>query len=247
MIVVCAGMPRSGSTLQFNIVKQAVLGSNWIEVEWVKNDRICKKLKAIKSNDTNSTIYLKTHNVPECIFQGEDKIKILTSIRDPRDVAASNKNAFNNSVAKSIATLSKSYDLLDQVREKEEVFLYVSNYTNLVFDLYSEVKKISDFLVVCNSETRCKKISEEVGLNIAYGKSRTNKFNVLNHIKRNLLLGLGVAPYKDADLRLHPNHISEYRGVNNYYSKVLTPDEICLIEDSLLSRYQNHMEFVSAF
>lgn len=231
MIVVCLGLPRSGSTLHFNIVRMLAEQNGWDVLEWTKNDELMDVVKErLLANPT--AIVFKTHTIPDGLLELKLPIKVLTTYRDFRDVAASNKVAFDNSVDKTIKVLRRSLIDID-VLKNQGIPIYVGTYNVFKDDIEDEARLVGEFLDLTVSNEVAETIQNACNVDKAYAASTSAKSGRFQTLKRRISLFFGVAPYKDKNLRLHHNHVSSRMGKANYYSDVLTHDEIARVESEL--------------
>lgn len=236
MIYVCCGLPRSGSTLQFNILRMIVAGQGWEVLDWVKGSDLPSVIMKHRSNSDNTLVF-KSHKCPEFLFEAGYEVTLLTTYRDFRDIAASNKVAFDNSVDKTIKDLAGALESLS-VAKYRNIPTYIGNYDQFRDDIVTEAMNIGSFLGIDVSRQRAIEVGKACSLEKAFEASVSKKVGKLQSMKRRLLLFLGVAPYKDKGLRLHHNHVSSRLGASNYYEEVLTLDETAKVEVGL-SKYWN--------
>ncbi len=148
MWIFCCGPKRSGSTLQFNIVRELVeRNSAGVTLPYTFPDDFPKSYEMYK--DEAGLKVFKTHDLTPFMIDlvESNKAKCISCFRDIRDVAVSvakKENLKPNDIARSETFVGNyiSYDKL--VRSLPSS--YISKYEEFYSDISSEAKKISKFL-----------------------------------------------------------------------------------------------------
>lgn len=233
MLIVCCGLPRSGSTLQFNIVRSIGRRRGWRELEWMPAERLAAEIPVLIAESMSVPIMLKSHTPPLTVLEAAENLRLLTTVRDLRDVAASNLITFGNPVVKTIADLSRAIELLEALSSGRPDNTLVSRYEVFSHNISVECQKIGAFLGVDVQDDEARQIDRELNVDTAYRKSRAPAGSTLRHLVRRINFRLlGRVVYKDQELRLHANHVSEYKGRSKYYREVLSADDVARIEEA---------------
>lgn len=211
--IVCCGMPRSGSTLQYQIVKE-ILSLNGLESNhgWIKDEDLEYFFKENKSNSTKP-ILVKTHTFNPIFLDKEifSNSLFIYVHRDVRDVFISQMNK-----------RSVSFDFLLKSRFLEDIEwhfknwmdfdeIYTTNYQNLTKNTVQEILSLASHLKLDMTDSKAEYISE--GFNIEKQKKYISK--------------IGDDNVFDSESLLHKNHINS--GESNQW-KQLSKKEIILLE-----------------
>ena len=224
MLIICGGMARSGSTVQYQIVCEIIeslglgMTMGWVQVpnkellDNLENAAFRKdKFLVIKSHDFSPQI--KT-------LVEAGKVKVVYVYRDLRDVTVSLANKFSKSTDNAISRLShqlNNYYLwtnMDQIR--------VSRYENMVNDLYSEVLGIANYLEIELNHDLARSISDQLEIN--QQKQRVKKLDDDPYV----IKSSGNDVY-DPVTQLHNNHINS--GKWGQWKESLSQEQIEFIEN----------------
>ena len=149
MLVVVCGMPRSGSTLQSNIVKRLLeLNGVGERVEWSRDWQ--KEPANIEAYIRDERIYaLKTHWLEDDMLAlanlYPDRVFLITSHRDPRDVAVSMMVKFDYSFNKAVKRIGEAIENINRVSSSSARHLH-QKYQLLRYDLPASVNQMAKFL-----------------------------------------------------------------------------------------------------
>ena len=212
MLVMCAGMIRSGSTLQYNIARGIVgkAGGKYIH----GNENIAARTK-IALADRNRLWVNKTHVYKSHLY-GEYKheIKIVMTYRDLRDVLVSTMAFRKRSFAETLSTLR--VETVDRERAWLKHFephqIRRVRYEVFAFDISTEVKKMDAFLNT--------KLSIAAMADVARENSRVEtqkRISTLNNM--------------DAHSRYGMRHIQD--GSAEQWRRKLTDQQILLVQDEV--------------
>ena len=220
MLVICCGMYRSGSTLQYQIVSELIekfdLGER---LSW-KKDIDFKNIGQSLKKDKYSV--LKTHVYNDDILSVMDEIpvKFIYSYRDIRDVVLSLGKKNGKTVDKVLENNVLSEILENDIGWRSVEPIYISRYDDLVNDLKSEIKLIADFLSIKLSDNEAEEMANI--FNIQSQKEKIKKF------EKSSLTDLGDHRKFDPKSLLHNNHISS--GKVSGWIDELTFKQIAQIE-----------------
>ncbi|MEA5510198.1 sulfotransferase domain-containing protein [Crocosphaera sp. UHCC 0190] len=220
MLIICCGMMRSGSTLQYQltlaILEKTNKGTGLGEIR----DGDCQQLLQTQSDDQMQV--LKVHQfrhlkgVETAITQGQ--AKGIYTYRDIRDVTASLMKMRK-------ATFEK---LMFHTREIEECIrdfyhwtnldhLLISRYEIMVNDLTQEALRIADHLNINLSQQEAQVIADEYSIERQKSRISSWKNNQVNDSK-----------FYDPKSLLHANHIDS--GKLNKWVNTLTPLQVAYLE-----------------
>lgn len=224
MLIICGGMARSGSTVQYQIVCEIIesLGLG-MTIGWVQvpNKELLDSLENAAFRK-DKFLVIKSHNFSPQIktLVEAGKVKVVYVYRDLRDVAVSLANKFAKSTDDAISRLSiqlNNYYLWNSIDT-----IMVSRYENMVTDLYSEVIKIANYLEVEVNEDLARSISSKLELS-----QQQEKIKLLNP-NSPVLKSSGNDVY-DPVSQLHNNHINS--GKWGQWKESLSKDQIEFIEN----------------
>jgi hypothetical protein len=234
-------MPRSGSTLQFNIAwkvaEAACLGQR---VDWRSSsdwDKAGEELSALSA--APELFVIKLHFLPDslkALAENNLDIRFLYVDRDLFDVVYSMKTKFNFSLSHAIERVSHSLESERWLLTRPKGQVLFQDYPSLLNQLSGSISQVSTFLAAGLDEDKITEISTELSISSAYNKSRQKKPK-FEHIRRKFkrLFG-GSINFADAELMLHPNHVSEHRGQLGIGLEKLTDAEINTIKQKFGNR-----------
>jgi len=252
MLVVCNGMIRSGSTMQYNLVRTLLekqnIGrangffdnSNYPLTEdqidqWVNDDYY----HVIKMHDLHPRIERIAKN------EKSDILKICYIYRDIRDVAASAKIKWNLEGKNLIASLNRTIYNYYKIKEIKNILF--QRYETVITSLSQSVKEIANFLNINLEEEIINRVANEcLIVNLKkYSRKPTRlflkKFFSLKkfipaELKKLLKDTFHIKSIVyDKKTLLHPRHISENGGLIGKWIVVLNDYEKNIITD----RYKN--------
>jgi hypothetical protein len=236
-------MPRSASTLQFNIAwKVATAAGIGLRVEW-QSSASWETPKAgikLKSLIEDSKLHvIKMHFPPESVKQIAseiDGVKYVYVHRDIRDVVVSMKVKFKFTIARAVRRISESLELERWLLKCDKNDVLVQEYEMLLLNLPKAVQEISDFFGVKLSEPQISAIADELNINAAYDLSRQKKV-LFEHTRRRIkMLFGGKITFADDELMLHPEHVSKHKGEIGIWKDALSAEEVSMIEDNFKTR-----------
>jgi hypothetical protein len=224
-LVICCGMPRSGSTLQYQIVveivKRVSLGNG---MGWIRTCSSQDLLSKIEESDT--WLIIKIHDYRQITdiksLICDKRVLLLYSYRDLRDVAVSIAHKDNTKVISLILS-----DFFDKVLENYYFWTgfpktFISQYETMTEDLSGEIQRIADYLQIDLDQSTVSQIGQKLSLDNQ--RKRIANFDFNNKGKRS-----GASVF-DPDTLLHGNHI--FSGLSQQWKKELISLEVALIEAS---------------
>jgi hypothetical protein len=234
-------MPRSASTLQFNLTWKVVEGAgagsrvDWrTPAEWqVASD----ELRAMVHDKGMHVV--KMHFPPDNvrrIAEESDRVRYVYVHRDIRDVVYSMKVKFSFSLSHALNRVSDALQIEQWLIERKPEHVLVQDYPLLLRELSEATDQIANFLNVEIEQQLKSAILSELNVDIAYQRSRQKKIP-FEHLRRriNRLLGRRIA-FADDQLMLHPRHVSEHKGEIGVWEKGLSPEEIEAIRQRFANR-----------
>ncbi|MBK1696663.1 sulfotransferase domain-containing protein [Rhodovibrio salinarum] len=231
MLVICCGMPRSGSTLQFNIASRVVCEvQSGQRVPWRSQEDWRKAGEELRQMALSDQIYIiKTHlpsGMARDIADETKSVKFLYVHRDIRDVVASLKIKFKFSFKHALRRVSESLDLEEWLMTRPQSEILVQNYEELLNSLPLAIKNVANFLNVHLDPNIVQDIEKELNIEEAYSRSRKRKVP-FEHLRRRINFVLGrKANFADEELMLHPQHVSGHKGAIGIWRDHLTDDEL---------------------
>ena len=220
MLVICCGMKRSGSTLQYqlavSILERTGKGSGLGDLRNVN----CQELH--QANTTGEIQVLKVHKIShlkgiEKAFE-EGYAVGLYVYRDLRDVAVSLMNLRNLSFDK----LMRRREIPDNLRAFEQFTalpnMHISRYEYMVNNLSTEVVKIASHLGIELSEQEAELIAQEYSLTQQKARIESWKKEAGSQNKE-----------RNPQTLLHQNHIKS--GRCQQWKTALTPLQISYLEN----------------
>ena len=249
MFVICNGMMRSGSTLQYNIVRglcerlgapsipHGPLDPNTVtDREQVRRLAADRALHIVKMHDAERLFVEMAH---------EHDIRFPYIYRDVRDVAVSLKN-------KKMASLDHIVERLDVAMEVYEVLKEAGDairtlwqrYEVVTADLPGATRQLADFLELDASDDVVEAVAAantiEQAKAITSGLRRQIRERVRDvgeHSSQGQQLRQRIRTkkltYVDGTTLLHYDHISQTEGASGVWRTQLTPDELA----RLVERY----------
>lgn len=241
MLLICNGMVRSGSTLQYNLVRSLVevrgLGEG---VGFFSPDQAHSHNLAELASDERFYV-LKTHETVSCDLVndlGVQNFLFFYIYRDLRDVAVSLKNKLNCGGEDLIQRLDHAVALSKAIQCYPNLLSqrYEYVYTNLHGAIAQQAKHIGLKMTTESIDRIAATCSIK---NI--GKSARRRTSKLNKVARRVFSTIGVkgSEYNRQTL-LHSNHISEGEGQVGAWQSALSSAEKSIITErysSWLAKY----------
>lgn len=217
MLLICCGMPRSGSTLQFNIAwKTATAGGVGERVEWRSSNHWENADVELGRMEAAPELHvIKMHFPPESVkklAESGGRVRFVYVHRDLCDVVYSMKTKFNFSLAHAIERTGHALEAERWLLTRPADQVLIQDYALLLDDLPGAVRQVAAFEGAQLDDSVLAAISNELSITSAYEKSR-QKTPRFEHLRRKIsrLLGRKIT-FADDELMLHPNHVSEHRG-----------------------------------
>ncbi len=222
MLVICNGMARSGSTLQYNICRSLVekLDIGKGEGFFEGNQLFNFQEQFLEGGKDELFHVIKIHELyPKAVEMSlNGYVKICYIYRDLRDVAASLKKKEKVNAKALITSLDAAIAVYNKIKDIPNVLI---QYENIVIDIAQAIREVVLFLGLEASKSTIewvnKKCSREtakkVRLSWAVGRQNT-QFNA------------SLKPLYDSKTLLHHNHISKNFGSIGVWRVDLEQEEI---------------------
>ena len=241
MLIICAGMARSGSTVQYQIVCEIIESlSLGMTIGWVKvpSKELLDNLENVAFRK-DKFLVIKSHNCSNQVqtLVEAGKVKVVYVYRDLRDVAVSLANKFAKSTENAISRLSiqlNNYYLWTGIDK-----IMVSRYETMTNNLYGEVLKIAHYLGVSVSNDLAKSISYKLDIN-----EQKQRINKLEQDSSSVIKSSGNDVY-DPVSQLHNNHINS--GKWGQWKESLSKEQIEHIESFAFSWFVDRGYPLSTF
>lgn len=248
MLVICCGMPRSGSTLQFNIVwKVLSISRTGDKLEWRPANEWRADDAELRAAASGEKFYaLKTHHPTAELkdIAQHSGAKLVYCHRDLRDVVHSMKVKFDFSTLRAIQRVSESLEVEKWLHEfaADGGSVLAQDYARLLHDLPGSVREVEQFFGIRLSDADRDAIVAELSIDNAYKESRAKTVR-FEHLRRRVGRLLGRRPvFANEALMLHPRHVSEHKGQIGVWRDNLSARELSEIENAFGERLSQGFE-----
>jgi hypothetical protein len=228
VIIICNGMLRSGSTLQYNIAARVFDGGGQLDrVGFLGGfDQPEAQSRLERLRDSTRWSIVKTHETPLPVDFYDERVWVLFSYRDVRDIAASIRKKWASGFDKILADLDAMIEIERRIRDLPR--LLTQPYDILYADLPRATREIAAFLSADLDEEDLAAIAKELSLD-GVKERMARKDNIFSHFAA----WLARRPNYDAQTLLHSDHISVSGGRDGDWRNQFSAEEIA----SLNSRY----------
>lgn len=208
MMVISNGMLRSGSTLQYNVAAAVLETAGPLDRAGFIGDfakpKMREKLDALKAADGWTIV--KTHEAPLAREFYDERVRVLFSYRDVRDIAASMKKKWGYPFEQILADIDAMIEIERAFSDIPNVL--VQSYDRLYDDLPAATREIAQFLDAGIDGARCEQIA---GLNSVENSQRRIRTRSMNPVVQ--LLGRFSGRFRiDPKTQMHNDHISATGG-----------------------------------
>lgn len=220
MLIICCGMMRSGSTLQYQltvaILEKTGKGTGFGEVRYGDCQQLLKKQLSGQMNAVKVHQFRHLKGVETAIKQG--KAKGIYSYRDIRDVTTSLMKMRKTSFEKLIFETGEINECIRDFYAWTKLDnLLISRYEIMVSDLTQEVLRIAEHLDIKLSQKEAQTIADEYSIERQKNRIESWKKNQNSENK-----------FYDPKSLLHANHINS--GKTNQWQKELKPIQVAYLE-----------------
>ena len=238
-VISCCGGKRSGSTLQFNLVRTLVelSGQSISNLKYLSGDQIEDSIAEHLTQNASNSEFLtyKTHDI-ESVPAVHLMLYIL---RDPRDAYLSAKYKWGAGPKEIGAIVTNCVTGINIAKERNAL---IQRYESVFGNELTAAKEISDFLELNLTETEIEKIAEEVGVKarqkglmrqlVIYTRDKLRSVSQLSTFTKTLLKPL-AATYRwiekirlsTSESQIHAEHISRHGGKPGVWQTQLTDEE----------------------
>jgi hypothetical protein len=227
-IILCVGLPRSGSTWVYNTILQICNISG--KCSGVYSDEIPSNLSDLIAE--NEIIVIKSHSPTKNLVRFVNFIggKIVLSVRDPRDCISSLISAFNFKKIEAVNfVLSSAIAIQEIIRDGE---YHVIKYEDCT-DRLHEVERISREISYQLDENQLQSLHESL-------KSHNVKTQIESFVRDGLIDPENPSGSYMSETHWHPNHIGD--GKIGKYHEFIEFDEFDYIE-RIFSKFMDHFEY----
>ena len=163
-LIVCCGMKRSGSTLQFNMVQEILrhAARDFENLKYIQGDRLADVIEDAK---TSQTALFKCHDLPEVIALDAPKKLLLYTVRDPRDAYLSCKNKWGKGpgqLPELMAKFASNYQLARNVDH-----ILIQRYEDFFGQEQKAIREIATFLGIDIDATAASAIADRLSIQAA--------------------------------------------------------------------------------
>lgn len=251
MLVVCNGMLRAGSTLQYNLVRSLVevLEVGTGEGFFFADDLTKSRARIDRWAEDSHHHVIKIHDLhPHVIDLAANGTARITYIyRDIRDVAVSAKRKFRYRGALLLKVLDTAIGLFEEMQALDG--LLWQRYESVVEDLPRAVAEVSQFLQLTVDDAVIDRVVSESSIerNRQIAESQESP-SFLVRLRKTLgktpagrilsRLGWNPQPIFDAKSLVHVDHFSKRAGQTEVWRSELNAAE----RKTLTARYQNWLQ-----
>ena len=230
-IVICVGMKRSGSTLQFNISRLLLESQkNISNLGEVKSNLLDLTLEQISQNDESQI--LKVHDPDYAILDKlllNKKNKVLYTYRDLRSVFASMKLRSNISVDEFITDMKLHLKLFSKLKTDKRILF--QKYEIFFNNNIKNIEEISEFLEIKNKD---EKLFQDISNNLD-NLNKFTKSNLLNLKKLITIIYRIVIKITPKTLINLIKYIIPLNNLTSFFKKIIHDQETLMDFDHFSS------------
>lgn len=240
MLIVCCGMYRSGSTLQYNIVRRIVEDHGMGHGEgWLGSHTDSERFDAFTRWVADDKCHIaKVHNLTDPEIDaisdwGAEKVMLFNTYRDLRDIAVSLQKKFKTDDEAIIVSLDEATRLFQLMSERLIDFLFVQKYEEMNKDLKSSVIEHAEVIGAPVSEDYVETLTRD--LSIESVESNTKLQWVVDSLAKVLpgrIFHL-LKPFNRETL-YHIGHVSDHKGKEGIWKSELSHE----LAEQIENRYE---------
>ncbi len=228
---------RTGSMWLFNIVREIFIISSFNVYpnkipKYDKDFLEIFNLKSISDKNTNNKYVFKVHKI---LNQNLQNSKILTTIRDPREVCASFKEFMKSDFDSALTATKGMIDFFNYYKNFEDDYLMFFRYEDIEKNPVETILKVSNFIESEINEDVAKLISKKFSKDsirkLIENNDKSLKKKIINKekIEKSEIVYFSKNNYRAFDLKtgFQTNHIS-HRNLGEW-TKVFSEKEIEII------------------
>lgn len=226
MLVISNGMLRSGSTLQYNIARMVLEARYDLKRVGFMGDfakpKTRDRLENLRDQDRWSII--KTHESPLPRDFYTDRVRVLFSYRDVRDIAASIRKKWDHSFEEILSEIDAMIQIHAAFADIPSIL--VQPYDLLYRDIPTAICQIASYIGVDVNDSEVCGITDMLSVDSVCNKIEQRSKNQFIH-----LLGKVIGRFRiDRRTQMHENHISVSKGRSGDWINRFTAEEIAVIE-----------------
>jgi hypothetical protein len=235
MFVFCAGMPRSGSTLQYNICREVLRERVSLDLGWVSEKRWA--IGYDPRRDVHGGIgLLKCHFLAPWVNSDTSGTEVLTlsTYRDLRDVVASVRDFRPEmSLGEVLDFLTAVVGELDRVESLSSRL--VQRYESMISDLPGAVRAAADYLGCAVTDDEVASITERWQVGATRDRARREAPKPQRWTRlRQWRPGHASSPWDtrpNPETLLRADHVSKDEGRPGRYRSVLSEEDVAAVEE----------------
>lgn len=221
MLVICIGLKRAASTLQYQICRELLANSYSVFDFGFSDKEKDFKNKLKRMNDYKCSI-IKTHNYFNIIdeYSKKNNVYILSSYRDLRESSVSQMVAYNKTYSQLINRRWLQNEIITFYKLKDIKNILMQDFSSLKTNLRSSIIEISEYINIKLSDNQLDRIVNDYSIESQHKKiydyTKSNKYkiinlfnNISNKILPSSLLQAGTILNIDKSTSLHYNHINK--------------------------------------
>jgi len=228
--VYCAGLPKAGSTLQYNLVKELLGATLAVDYGWTPAAKFANGFRPEYGDENGRHMMLKCHRVPRWVDDdpGDPRLRIVSTYRDLRDVAAS-AIEFQPDAGwdNAIATLDLSvaeFNRLDGLGT-----CLIQRYETMMTDLPGTIRELAAYLGCAPTDDEIDDLAARWQVDAA--KERAHAAETPPKRRWWQRRPAKADEPWDKDTLLWSTHISESKGRPGRYEGVLTADQLAELDE----------------
>lgn len=245
MLVLCNGMIRSGSTLQYNYVRSVVerAGRGRGEGYYGPDDYVEFADRFERWSRERRIHVIKSHDLhPESVaWTKAGRLRICYVYRDLRDVAVSAKEKWGYPRDELVRALDRAVQIFYSVGSVRPRL--TQRYENMIADPIGAIRSIARYLEIEVDPETLLAVQQTCSADAARRLIRRMRINPIVQIRRGLQRVGAVDPVYDDRTLLHPDHISRHGGSPGRWRSALSTEERDLIE----TRYRRWLQETGYF
>lgn len=249
MLVLCLGMKRSGSTLQYNLARNLVESADSLEGGYILSMAPEQRSKLFDEYAADTKLcVVKSHTMPpEAASLPAEQVRFCYIYRDIRDVAVSIRAKGGLTGEKLLAYLDTCIDDYHEIIQVDS--LLKQKYEDVMADTPTAIRELADFLAVPVDDQLVQRINEQCSIETALSKQKPSLRSSVRAILVRLSRAVGgkdglrkwgaprwllrrmhlPRPKIDSRTELHADHISKDKGACGLWRTSLPKKDIEVI------------------
>ena len=247
MLVICIGLKRAASTLQYQLCRE-LLGINNSITDYGYTSFQRDIIKAFNERNGNKYSIIKTHNYFDILkeYDNRSDVLLLSSYRDLRESSVSQMLAYKKTYTQLIKGKWLESELNTFYKLKSMNNILIQDYKNLTNEIENSVLEIATFLKIDINDVTLNNIIQNFNKEAQqqkidnYNKTvKSNLVRIINKIVSSILpvsfLNRGIILNIEKSTSLHYNHINKDKiNWESYYSNIQKKEIKSIIGDWLI-------------